>query len=729
MLRLGRSNSISRRAWWRDMKKSDIERVNEITEKAKEKKIALRIMAGECPRAAVFSENRGMLDTRLADRERKAMLEEHGRYHGSSGQYTDQEEYSGQRSAYKSCSNIMDYIGRLEQVNLLAVLRYGLMEQWLTFPVAHEEGFVYTGEATCFDFRIDKVTPFLGKDMKVVLDVGITADIFYMLESTDIRSQTVVLIQEPFHTRETQHSYNVRVAFKHEDGSLMLKRITGADECAPPVDGWPLDQLLVPVVKPEETEEFCEFITAYLLKEEYTKDIPRSFRTYHAGMSLPAEHRITKDESVLAKIFFYEGMATCYDGGEAKEVPVWPGSVWIDGEAIKRRAGKWHRQSQGKHVGEQILRKKATFHEGFHWYTAAPHFCLLRRMSELNGTPAMCYSLSYDVRKENRWSKSKQAQSPVAYFESLDDRCEPRIVMPRKAVCSRVEMLKEEQMAARRSRISWTQIIDTLADEFLTSKEATKYRLIELGYTDAQGARNWISFGAGKGFYCAEYVPPADMDRQRTYEVSRAEGLREYKSNAAFRQLLRDLPFAYVDGHYVIDDPKYVTVTKYGARMSEYALTHMDECCIPFRKVAAKRIYSTANGFLCHEVLQKKGALTQSEVAESMKKAAEAIKLRNEIDTFIEAHRGMGLPVVLDKHINNCGLSAFQIAMRAGISNHALTRYREGKVVPDGFTLLKIMRKARTKWTRTILVLMSLPPIPPTSPPSPYLHPLRLRPF
>lgn len=695
-----------RRVWWRDMKKADAKHVNRITEAARRNYVAGRLLAGDCPRAISFSERRAEMVTENSQAQREQLLEKYGMLLSSTGEFIADEEYEGQKEAYRSCSNILDYLGKLEQVDLLTVLRYGFMNKWLTFPVektqkdhlgrvTNYEHALYEGDATCFDFSVDGVSPFLDKHMQVMIDVQITADIFYLLMSRETAWDDRAArpcVREVVHPMKVQHKYCVRVAFNANDGGLKLKSITELDENAA-ATGWPLDMLLVPVVRSDETEAFCEFVTAYLLREKYSGDVPRHYRAYHSGMSLPHEHRITLGNTVMARIFFYEGTATCYDDGEVKEIPVFPGTVWIDPVAIEHRTGKWHRLAKGKHVGKDILRKKAEFHEGFHWYTAAPHFCLLRCMDELKGKPAMCYSLTYEVdRKKGNISQKREAKSPVAYFEMLDDRCEPRIAMPRKVVCSRVEAMIEEQNAAGRERISWTQIIDTLADEFLTSKEATKYRLIELGYTDAQGARNWVSTMNG-GFYCAEYVPPRGMERNQTYEISRLDGLLEHKRNPSFRKLLQTFPFAYVDGHYIIDDPKYVVVRSNGARLTEYALTHMDECCIPFRKIASKRVYNAAHGFLCYEteMVAKSGVMAWEAAEEMRKKQREVLLFNQEVEEFKKKHQDSDFPTVLNEHMMNSRLSEFQIANRMGISHHTLGKYRTGEAVPDVFMALTLI--------------------------------------
>ncbi len=189
MLSSAKNNTTGYNTWWLNMKRSDFDHVNRIAEEVKDRQIALRIISGECHRAASLHENKGKIDTRFVLEGRKTLLEKFGMYQGSDGRLTDKEEYYGQLNAYRSCSTIHDYIGNLEQVKLLEILRYGFMKRYLTFPVEDEGKGEFEGDATCFDFSINEVKPFLSADMQVFLDVEISANIFYFLVSDDLNGE------------------------------------------------------------------------------------------------------------------------------------------------------------------------------------------------------------------------------------------------------------------------------------------------------------------------------------------------------------------------------------------------------------------------------------------------------------------------------------------------------------------------------------------------------------
>ncbi len=195
-------NKKPRRVWWRDMKKADAERVNHITEAVRRSYITGHLLAGECSKAISFSERRTEIVTESSQIQREQLLEKYGMLLNSTGEFSAEEEYDGQKEAYLSCSSIMDYIGKLEQVDLLTILRYGLINKWLTFPVEKKqtdylgrvmnyENARYEGDATCFDFSIDSVSPFLDANMQVMIDVQITADIFYLIISGEAASDDV----------------------------------------------------------------------------------------------------------------------------------------------------------------------------------------------------------------------------------------------------------------------------------------------------------------------------------------------------------------------------------------------------------------------------------------------------------------------------------------------------------------------------------------------------------
>ena len=640
-------------AWWRDIKKAEGDEVNRETERVTE--IYRRYLESKYDK----------INSCLQDSCAKWM----------SAENSPEELYVGQREARRSRSTIAEYLGKLVGLDLQTILRCGITLNILDFPKEETSASRYYGDAVCLEYSVGRIRPYMDNRLRVMLDVLVKAEILYILE--DKKGTPAV--------QKGQGCYCVRIEFKRPSGELLLKSIRMLVGEEMPATGWPLDQRLVPIVKREESEAFAEYIYKALKKKQYFGEKPNTLNILDKMQPSPYTHRITREYDVAATVFFYEGTAACYDGGTKTEKPVRPGTIWVDDEVIEKYTSRWRRGAKNRAA---ILKKKVCFHEVFHWYSSWAHFCLAQLMARKNGQPCLSYSLSYDLKNRDEGS----GKSLIAYLEKLDEMCSPRLEMPRSLFCRKVEERKTKQLDAGTERICWGQIIDELADEFTTTRESTKLRLIELGYTDARGARNWISTLNG-GFYCREYLPPACLDASHSYEISRADALREHRENPAFRRLLQKYSFAYVDGHYVLDDPRYVVVQYGRARLTEYALSHMDECCILFEVAKTRRIYAGKHGRLMRqrERANRQVAYSREDAEKAFANQSLCLEMNRELDAFYTKHEHSSLHEVLDDHLNQSSLSEFQVAIRSGITNHTLTNYRKGLSLPDGFTLLKII--------------------------------------
>ena len=87
-----------------------------------------------------------------------------------------------------------------------------------------------------------------------------------------------------------------------------------------------------------------------------------------------------------------------------------------------------------------------------------------------------------------------------------------------------------------------------------------------------------------------QYVPShtfktGALGDKQTFTVPMKEGLIQSAINPSFAAVLAKGDFVYIDGHYVINSPKYVTTNEFSIlEMTDYALAHMDECCLSFER-------------------------------------------------------------------------------------------------------------------------------------------------
>lgn len=111
-------------------------------------------------------------------------------------------------------------------------------------------------------------------------------------------------------------------------------------------------------------------------------------------------------------------------------------------------------------------------------------------------------------------------------------------------------------------------------------KSIIKSRLISLGAYGAKGAYNYVDGKYIKDFaYNRNNVEPND-----TFVISRADFTDMYERDKKFRELINTKQFIYVDGHICCNLPVFVRKADKEVSLTEWALGHIDECCLKFKR-------------------------------------------------------------------------------------------------------------------------------------------------
>lgn len=83
--------------------------------------------------------------------------------------------------------------------------------------------------------------------------------------------------------------------------------------------------------------------------------------------------------------------------------------------------------------------------------------------------------------------------------------------------------------------------------------------------------------------------------------IDHIDALKEYVRNAAFREALDTGRYVYCEGHFCLNDPRYIRPGYRGKPyLSAYARDHMRECCLIFETA-----YENTLKRLVSRVLQK----------------------------------------------------------------------------------------------------------------------------
>lgn len=158
----------------------------------------------------------------------------------------------------------------------------------------------------------------------------------------------------------------------------------------------------------------------------------------------------------------------------------------------------------------------------------------------------------------------------------------PRVLMPTKTTRMKTDQLLTEYGGEDHASIAvYENVIDELAELFDVSRQAAKVRLIDLGYSKAEGAYPFVD-----GRYVRGYsFESGALDKNQTFTIPYADLFKAYCFDREFKKRVDSGQFVFADRHLVLKDERYVSHDQAGnITLSEYALSHMDECCVVFSK-------------------------------------------------------------------------------------------------------------------------------------------------
>jgi len=212
-------------------------------------------------------------------------------------------------------------------------------------------------------------------------------------------------------------------------------------------------------------------------------------------------------------------------------------------------------------------------HECFHWYKDKKHH-ELKALYDKSAGRTTCHV--YEAYKyHNEWT-------PNDWMEWHANGITPRILMPKAATITKIEELIKKYKTVM-DMAHWLDIMERvlfdLADFFEVSRISAKLRMIELGYKDVEGVATYVD-----DHYISNYAfAENSKKRNQTFSISLKDSFYEYFSNPEFRRFIDSGRFTYIDGHYVINDPKYVQHSELiGLDLTHYAKLNINECCIRF---------------------------------------------------------------------------------------------------------------------------------------------------
>lgn len=332
-------------------------------------------------------------------------------------------------------------------------------------------------------------------------------------------------------------------------------------------------------------------------------------------------------------------------------------------------------------------------HECAHWEYHRRFFALMRLLDP-SLTAIVCTTLEEDVKG------SKKNSEDFRWMEWQANALAPRILMPADMMKLKYEQVKAEVVASGETdlREIYKQTINKLADFFQVTVTSVKIRLLELGYNYLKGIHDYVDNAPTKPYlYNAKEIKANQIFSAGLYDVVASEVV-----NSDLKTCLQAKTIVYASGFFVINSKKYTYKDPITGRqeLTDYALEHMDECCLVFdaepkHQSFDDRYYSMC--FLCrsqatqnaytrtvkkndhnNQVLRK--SIELCDVLEENKEALELVKLL--VGDFKD---------MLQVLMSHYGYSNREMKRHTGIDDHKIADFLSGTKEPTKCEVIAII--------------------------------------
>lgn len=323
----------------------------------------------------------------------------------------------------------------------------------------------------------------------------------------------------------------------------------------------PMSDSLVPIINKEQLESVATDFLRRHYPEALITPMAVEPQVLAEKMGLTIEMReITKDFSVFGQIYFHDCDAEFYnkDCDEMVKAHVSARTIFVGPKAyFLRNLGS---------VNNTIV------HECVHWDQHRKAF-ELERLYNSSATRIKCQVVG-GIKDNNR--------DAVDWMEWQANALAPRIQMPLSTFKTKaVEFIKQFRAEFGASEVIdvMEPVIDALAAFFCVSRTAAKIRMIDAGYEEAIGTFTYID---------GRYVKPhkfkkGTLQRNQTFSIGAEEAAIQSIANPEMAALVRDGSYLYVDSHFVLNHPRYITQDEYGVTvLTNFARNNMEECCLVF---------------------------------------------------------------------------------------------------------------------------------------------------
>lgn len=314
----------------------------------------------------------------------------------------------------------------------------------------------------------------------------------------------------------------------------------------------------------------------------------------------------------------------------------------------------------------QEIENSTIVHECCHVFLDLPFF----KLQMLSGKPFT--SFTSRKRQKRRFS---QTNGPIDWMELQAEKLPAYILMEENNTRREIErMLAIKNGVRSPENMNW--IMCQLAKLFKVSRSMAKYRMIELGYPEAEGIYVYIDNQHIPDYGCA-----GAWERGLTYAIALSDAGALLRESKEFATALCSGRYVYLEGHFCLDAQPYIE-SRYGQlkRLTAYARHHIEECCISFTVQGryANTAYEDAQAARKTPVKDKyqsrHGLGAEPETIERIKENtlfAQDSRVWMKLKMMMPDNIADAVQFILDEK----GISQQELSMRMGVSRAAFRKW------------------------------------------------------
>jgi len=311
----------------------------------------------------------------------------------------------------------------------------------------------------------------------------------------------------------------------------------------------------VPIISKNQMDAHAfEFLQRYY-PEALTQPAEAPIReiAIKMGLNLEFGYILSEDFSYFGQISFSNSKTQVFnvETGDSQELEVTRGTILIDPEILLERS-----------LGCENF---TIVHELVHWEKHRLFADVKRLLYKGDYVAHRC------PKPKKLFIDSDDEWTPEDWMEWQANGIGARILMPKETVPTKVNEITadfSDELKSDKTQYYIT-LIEELAEFYGTSQQATKYRLIELGYEEV------------------EDIQIHEYDFQTyTHKIDEYKAYYELCENAKLRQLVNAGFFIYVDNYFVINHEKCVDYNEDGIPyLTDFAIENIEKCTVKFTNV------------------------------------------------------------------------------------------------------------------------------------------------